>query len=267
MTRDQDPAQLDTAAHSDITQRLADVADAVETGTVPFEAVLRGGRRRKTRRWVISALAAVTFAGSTGSLALAVVDGKDQTRAASRGDSVRDRHVYTPQFTPLTEIRDSSGTRVARVELQMWGAPRDDEEARGQKKAMTEAGLWDERTTDPVPNFHQPWFAVVVRADGKEKVASFGLQDKKPGGDDGMGFASVEFEVKGRELTVGHVGPKTDRLEFEYENGTTEPELRKAAGSAYLWFTRQQPEPSPKGKLVSVHLYDGDEVVTVVQED
>ncbi|WAL95223.1 hypothetical protein [Streptomyces sp. Je 1-369] len=273
MTRDQDPARLDVGvdvdadAHGDIAHRLADAADEVEIGAAPYQAVLRGGRRRKTRRWALGALAAATIVASTGSLALAVVDGRDDTRAAAQHGTARTRHVYTPHVTPLTEVRDGSGTPVARVELEVWGAPRDDAEARGQKKAMTEAGVWDERTTDPVPDADRPWYAIVVRADGKDKVASFGLQDKEPGGDDGLSFASVEFEVKGRTLTVGHVGPGTKRVEYEYEHGTSEPELHEAAGSAYLWFTRQEGEPGPSGKLLSTRLYGEDKVVTTVQED
>ncbi|MFE0131492.1 hypothetical protein ACFWY6_07910 [Streptomyces sp. NPDC059037] len=267
MTRDQDPAQHDTAAHSDIAHRLATVADEVEIGTAPYQAVLRGGRRRKARRWVVGAVAAVAIAGSTGSLALAMVDGRDQAQVASQDGTARERHVYTPQFTPLTEVFDETGTPVTQMELQVWGAPRDDAEARGQKKAMIKAGVWDERTSDPVPNFDVPWYAVTIAADGKKKVTYFGLQDKDPGGDDGLSFASAEIEVKGKKLTVGHVGPKTRRIEFEYANGTSEPELTKAAGSGYLWFTQQEDGPGPGGKLVAIRLYDGaGKVETVVQD-
>ncbi|MYY84747.1 MULTISPECIES: hypothetical protein [unclassified Streptomyces] len=269
MTRDQDPARLgaDVEAHGDIAHRLADVADEVEIGAAPYQAVLRGGRRRKARRWALGALAAATIVASTGSLALAVVDGRDRTQTASERGTAQDRHVYTPWYTPLTEVRDGSGNRSARVELQVWGAPRGEREAHGQKVAMMAAGVWDERKTDPVPDFDRPWYAIVVTADGKEKVTSFGLQDEEPGGDDGLGFASVEFEAKGRTVTVGHVGPRTKRVEYEYEDGTSEPELHRAAGSAYLWFTRQEGEPGPSGELVSIRLYGEDKVVTTVQED
>ncbi|MEV8015330.1 hypothetical protein AB0O76_03010 [Streptomyces sp. NPDC086554] len=269
MTRDQDPAQHDAAAHSDIAHRLAAVADEVEIGTAPYQAVLRGGRRRKARRWVVGAVAAVAIVGSTASLALAVVDGRDRTQVASEGGSAWERHVYTPQFTPLTQDFDETGNPVTQVELQVWGAPRNEAEARGQKRAMLKAGVWDERSTDPVPDFDRLWYAITVRPDGKQKqrVASFGLQDKEPGGDDGLSFSSVEFEVKGKKLTIGHVGPKTKRVEFEYENGTSEPELIRAAGSAYLWFTRLEGDPGPDGKLKGVRLYDGEGKVEVVQEN
>ncbi|MEU7579068.1 hypothetical protein AB0B50_15860 [Streptomyces sp. NPDC041068] len=266
MTSHQDPARHESAAHSDIAHRLADAADVVEIGTAPYQAVMRGGRRRKARRWVVGALAAVALAGSTGSLALAVVDDGDGAQVASDG-TAEERHVYAPRFTQLTEVFNDEGAQVARVELQTWGAPRDEAEARGQKKAMLKAGVWDERTTDPVPDFDQPWFAVVIRADGKDEVTSFGLQDERPGGDDGLSFASVETEVKGKKLTIGHVGPRTKRVEYVYAYGTSEPELQRAAGSAYLWFTREEGEPDPRGKPESIRLYDGKGKVTVVQQN
>ncbi|MBW5421174.1 hypothetical protein GKQ77_06280 [Streptomyces sp. BG9H] len=267
MTTDRNPARQDTSAHSDITHRLTDAADEVEIGIAPYQAVMRGGRRRKARRWVVGALAAVAIAGSTGSLALAVVDGESRTRPAARVDSAEARHVYAPQVTPLTKVLDKAGAEAARVELRTWGAPRDAAEARGQKRAMTEAGVWDERTTDPVPALGRPWYAIVVTADGKERLTSFGLQDEAPGGDDGLSFASVEIAVKGQKLMIGHVGPKTKRVELEYENGTTEPHLRRAAGSAYLWFITEEGDGRPDGKLVTVRVYDGEGRVSAVVRD
>ncbi|AZM52977.1 hypothetical protein DMA15_10530 [Streptomyces sp. WAC 01529] len=267
MTTDQDPARQDTTAHRDIAHRLTAAADEVEIGIAPYQAVMRGGRRRKTRRWVVGALAAVAIAGSTGSLALAVVDGESRTRPAALVDSAEARHVYAPQVTPLTKVLDKAGKEVAGVELRTWGAPLDASEARGQERAMREAGVWDERTTDPVPALNRPWHAIVVKADGKEKLTSFGLQDKEPGGDDGLSFASVEIEVKGEKLMIGHVGPKTKRVELEHEHGTTEPHLRRAAGSAYLWFITEEGDGGPDGKLVTVRLYDGEGRVSAVVKD
>ncbi|CAM5235473.1 hypothetical protein SALBM135S_00604 [Streptomyces alboniger] len=271
MTAEQNPtrstAATDAEAARDITRRLADVADGLEIGAVPHHAVMRGGRRRKARRWVVGALAAVAIAGSTGSLALAVVDGGPRVRTASEGGTAAERHVHTPGLTRLTELYDKAGAEVGAVELQVWGAPRDDEEARGQKKAMVAAGVWDERTSDPAPNFHQPWYAIVVKNGGKEKVVSFGLQDRDPGGGDGLGFASVETTVNGETLTIGHVGPRTERVEYEFENGTVEPDLHKAAGSGYLWFTQGKPD-GELGKPQVIRLYDGEgRVEGVVRED
>lgn len=41
--------------------RLADGADGAEIGAAPYQAVLRGGRHRKARRWTLGALAAATI--------------------------------------------------------------------------------------------------------------------------------------------------------------------------------------------------------------
>ncbi|MDG4864788.1 hypothetical protein P8605_42235, partial [Streptomyces sp. T-3] len=61
-----------TMAERDIALLLADAADGVEPGIAPFQAVVRGGKRRRARRrWAIGAAAALVIAGSTGSLALA----------------------------------------------------------------------------------------------------------------------------------------------------------------------------------------------------
>ena len=61
-------------AHADIALLLADAADEVEVGAAPYQAVVRGGRRRKTRRWAVAAVAAAVIAGSTGTtLALVVL--------------------------------------------------------------------------------------------------------------------------------------------------------------------------------------------------
>lgn len=61
----------DMASDTDIAFLLAEAADEVEIGTAPYQAVLRGGRRRKARRWATAAAAALVIAGSTGTLALA----------------------------------------------------------------------------------------------------------------------------------------------------------------------------------------------------
>ncbi|MER5828915.1 hypothetical protein ABT086_43740, partial [Streptomyces mirabilis] len=57
--------------HRDIAFLLADAADEAEIGIAPYQAVVRGGRRRKARRWALAAAAALVIAGSTGTLALA----------------------------------------------------------------------------------------------------------------------------------------------------------------------------------------------------
>ncbi|MGW0580704.1 hypothetical protein ACWD25_33225, partial [Streptomyces sp. NPDC002920] len=52
--------------HHDIALLLADAADEVEIGIAPTQALIRGGRRRKARRWAVGAGVALVVAGSTG---------------------------------------------------------------------------------------------------------------------------------------------------------------------------------------------------------
>lgn len=82
------------ATDTDIAFLLAEAADEVEIGIAPYQAVLRGGRRRKARRWAIAAAAALVVAGSTGTLALAGV------RTTAAAGSPRPRH---------SRLRRSSG--------------------------------------------------------------------------------------------------------------------------------------------------------------
>ncbi|WP_274557818.1 hypothetical protein [Streptomyces spiramyceticus] len=251
MNREQD------MAHHDISLRLADATDEVEVGIAPYEAVMRGGKRRKARRWVLGAAVALVMAGSTGSLALAVVDGREQSNVASQRLSAEERHVYTPQRTHLTEIFGEAESEEAYVSLEVWGAPRSEAEARKQKERMIEYGVWDEREADPVPSIGSSWFSVIV-ADahwGKRTLPVHGLQSRSDDVD-GMGFQSYTFTAKGKKMTVGYVGPKVERVEY----GSTEPELTRAAGFKYRWFVTEDDERGddrgPEKRALSVRVYD-----------
>ncbi|CAM5602706.1 hypothetical protein SGLAM104S_07066 [Streptomyces glaucescens] len=41
-------------SHTDIAFLLAEAADEVEIGIAPYQSVLRGGRRRRARRWAVA---------------------------------------------------------------------------------------------------------------------------------------------------------------------------------------------------------------------
>ncbi|WP_333762142.1 hypothetical protein [Streptomyces sp. IBSBF 2390] len=128
---------------SDIAFLLADAADEVEIGIAPVQAVIRGGRRRRARRWALAATTALVLAGSTGAtLAVAGLPGGHGDRGAqvaTRPTSPGARHVYVPQTTEL-----SQGTYRGKpwyVDIQVWGAPRDEHEADRQFDAMAELGI------------------------------------------------------------------------------------------------------------------------------
>ncbi|MCS0603477.1 hypothetical protein NX794_19980 [Streptomyces sp. LP11] len=125
---------------TDIALLLADVADEVEIGAAPVQAVIRGGRRRRARRWAVAAATTLVLAGSTGATLMAAgLPGEHRTTATQLPVSPQTRHVYVPQRTELAHGVDR-GTNW-RVEFSVWEAPRDDEEASGQAAAMKAYGV------------------------------------------------------------------------------------------------------------------------------
>ncbi|MFE5815130.1 hypothetical protein ACFQ6S_17215 [Streptomyces sp. NPDC056479] len=127
--------------HTDIALLLADAADEVEIGIAPYDAVLRGGRRRKARRWAVATATALVLVGSAGTLAVAGMPGGD----GSRGSSV----ATSPPTEPAPDVRTPSRTLLAagtdggkewRVVIDVWEAPRNEREARAEWAAMAEFG-------------------------------------------------------------------------------------------------------------------------------
>ncbi|MDX2596002.1 MULTISPECIES: hypothetical protein [Streptomyces] len=128
---------------SDIALLLADAADRVEIGTAPVQAVLRGGRRRRARRWAVTAATALVLAGSTGTLAVTGLPGGGRadrgTDVAKPPASAAARHVYDPQGTEIARGTYRGKRWTAFVDV--WGAPRDEREADRQFDAMAERGI------------------------------------------------------------------------------------------------------------------------------
>ncbi|MEV6111649.1 hypothetical protein AB0L59_03820 [Streptomyces sp. NPDC052109] len=127
---------------TDIALLLADAADEVEIGIAPVQAVIRGGRRRRARRWAVATTTALVLAGSTGAtLAVTGLPGDTDRHApvASQPSTPEARHVYVPQVTQLARGTDH-GT-AWRVVVSVWGAPRDRSEAATQLAAMRKYGI------------------------------------------------------------------------------------------------------------------------------
>ncbi|MFI7399658.1 hypothetical protein ACIBW9_04060 [Streptomyces sp. NPDC049541] len=125
--------------NTDIALLLADAADGVEIGIAPTQAVIRGGRRRRARRWAVATAAALAIVGSTGTLALAGLPGEHRAQEVAKPTSPEARHVYEPQRTELA--RGTYKGKEWHAAVQLWGAPRDETEAAGQFAAMAELGL------------------------------------------------------------------------------------------------------------------------------
>ncbi|WP_420076257.1 hypothetical protein ACOAKG_12615 [Streptomyces sp. JL3001] len=127
--------------HTDIALLLADAADEVEIGIAPYDAVLRGGRRRRARRWAVATATALVLVGSAGTLAVAGMPGGGGDRGASVATS--------PPTEPAPDVRTPARTLLAvgtdagkdwRVYLDVWEAPRNEREAREERGAMAEFG-------------------------------------------------------------------------------------------------------------------------------
>ncbi|KAB1148708.1 hypothetical protein F7R91_07940 [Streptomyces luteolifulvus] len=128
--------------NSDIALLLADAADEVEIGIAPYDAVVRGGRRRRARRWAVTAATALALAASSATLAVAGLPGEGGGRVApvaTQPPTAEERHVYAPQQTLLAT--GSDGGRAWFVRIEVWGVPRDEVEAQRQLDAMAESGV------------------------------------------------------------------------------------------------------------------------------
>jgi len=126
----------------DIALLLAEAADGVEIGIAPTQAVMRGGRRRRTRRWVVGTVVALAIAGSTGTLAAAGLthgDGNSPAQVATQPPAPKPRHVDQPRSSALAIGTDHG--KQWEVDLQVWDAPRNKAEAEAQFAAMALYGL------------------------------------------------------------------------------------------------------------------------------
>lgn len=126
---------------SDIAVLLADATDEVEIGIAPYQAVLRGGRRRRARRWAVAAATALVLAGSSATLAVAGLPGGGDGRGAV---ATQPPVTGTPNvFEPANRTTLATGTENGkewRVTVDTWQAPVDTAEAEATMHAMQAYG-------------------------------------------------------------------------------------------------------------------------------
>jgi len=249
--------------NTDIAVLLAEAADGAEIGIAPTQAVIRGGRRRRARRWALATAAAVVIAGSTGTLAFAGLpgggDGHRGGAVATRPSTPEQRHVYEPQITPLAQ-----GTYKGKkwyVSLLVWGVPRDAAEAARQFDALKGMGLEPanvHKTTDLIGK--TSFFVTRVYGDEPGLSIMYNTTDRlEP-------FASTDLtaigtryspEAESGGLVVGMVtktarevtctwknGATTvaHRVSMDYDLTTRDAVIRPAAGyPAANWFVCQAP--------------------------
>lgn len=124
--------------HRDIALLLAEAADEVEIGIAPTQAVIRGGRRRRARRWAVAAATALVIAGSSGALAVAgLPGGGDQGKVATQPSPSEERNLSAPYRTTLATGTDEG--KEWSVFVDVWPTPRNEAEADTVWNALTEA--------------------------------------------------------------------------------------------------------------------------------
>ncbi|GAX49786.1 hypothetical protein [Streptomyces olivochromogenes] len=253
--------------HRDIALLLADAADEAEIGIAPYQAVVRGGRRRKARRWALAAAAALVIAGSTGTLALAGVTGGDAQKvapAATRPPTGEERHVYEPQRTTLG--KGYGGGNDWEVTIDVWGAPKDGAEAQRQWTAMEDDGGTPMGARDAEKLIGNAWYFVHARVGDRTSMVMTGQFEK---GDtlSGAEFESGAIRMPSSEsvqpgapnrLVIGDVAPTARHVTCTWNDGTTtevprapegagfgpdfKPYIRPVKGSQPNWFVCVAPE-------------------------
>nr|WP_263980134.1 hypothetical protein [Streptomyces sp. TML10] len=211
---------------TDIGLLLADAADEVEIGIAPVQAVIRGGRRRRARRWAVAAATTLVLAGSTGAtLAFAGLPGEHGDREAPMASgpaSAEQRHVYDPQQTELA--RGTEHGKEWRVWVQVWGAPRDAREAGRQFDAMRQMGL--RPAVDKAAGLvgKTSYFSVRSYGDDPSVVVMFDTVeriDRLSGTDLQAAAVNLEgIDPKGPfRLVVGHVAKSAREVTCRWKDG------------------------------------------------
>ncbi|MFG2307611.1 hypothetical protein ACGFS9_02805 [Streptomyces sp. NPDC048566] len=131
-------AEDDTTASRELPPLLTGIADAFEAGPAPVQAVMRSGGRRRTRRRALTAAAALALLGSVGATALTGLPG-------TRDDSAPAHPAPTHPLVDEPQISHVAFGMVDGaqwgVNVQVWPAPRDEQEAVRQFRAMRGWGL------------------------------------------------------------------------------------------------------------------------------
>lgn len=237
-------------AQTDIALLLAEAADEVEIGIAPVQAVVRGGRRRRTRRWAVTAATALALTGSTGvTLALAGLPASHHAArvapAATRPASPQERHVYAPQRTELGR-GVYRGTQW-RVEVQVWGAPADRQEAGRQYDAMARLGI-EPAVDEPADLVGKlSYFVTRVWGDHRPQQVMYDTVrswDHMAGGD--LNAIATRLgstpESSGR-LVIGRVARTATQVKCVWNDGDTLVTTTEgAAGSPVNWFLCVAPE-------------------------
>jgi hypothetical protein len=244
---------------SDIALLLADAADEVEIGIAPYDAVIRGGRRRRARRWAVAAATALVLAGSSATLAVAgLPGGSGEGGVAATQPPV----TGTPRVSELakrtTLARGTEDGKEWRVTLDTWPAPVDTAEAQATLNAMRAHGEDPadvRKASDLVGKIayfvHRDYGGEWTKAMENVVPAS----DRMTTTDLISGALPLKSGDKDIRLVVGAVARTAQRVNCDWTNGTatvveragtgsgTEGGvIRSAEGSPYDWFVCLAPK-------------------------
>jgi hypothetical protein len=243
---------------TDIALLLADAADGVEIGIAPTQAVIRGGRRRRARRWAVAAGAALALAGTTGALTgLPGGDGGRVTPAVTRPP--HKASLVEPHRTDLANgVEDGKDWAVF---IDVWDAPRTKADAEIQLAAMSEyKGEWPAsvrtaadlvgRTTYFVHRDNQGDDSVVVEDSVPERSVTVSSRV-------GLTAMGLTPSAKPLRLVVGQAGKSTEEVTCAWKDGTStllhrvsgptdtgefQQGLRTVEGSKDRWFVCLAPK-------------------------
>jgi len=258
--------------NSDITLLLADATDEVEIGIAPYEAVIRGGRRRKARRWAVAAATALVIAGSSATLAVAGLPGGSGTVTppATRAPAPARADLYNPQRTMLaTGVEDG---KAWRVDIDVWATPRNEAEAAGQLEAMGEYGEVPSGVTKASELIGKSSYVTFFSdGDGVDQDNRRGVyEDAFEATDDPMRgtdvqSAAIPFRTTNehvQRLVIGMVGKDAEQVTCTWRDGTKtkldrpadgtevstdQPAIRTAEGSPVDWFVCLAPKGTEYG--------------------
>ncbi|MFE5188186.1 hypothetical protein [Streptomyces sp. NPDC056628] len=230
---------------SDIALLLAGATDGVDVGAAPYAAVLRGGRRRKARRWAAATATALALAASAGTLAVAGLPAADGS-----GDSSVAAGPATPPPPPGPDVRTPSRTLLAsgtdhgtkwRVLLDLWDAPRTERQAAAELAAMRSFGQRPADVDDAADLVGRSSYFVLREygEPGTARVVSEGAftDGDRSSGDDVEAVAlPLKPGAKGaggaQRLVVGKVALDARKVTCTWKDGTTTevPSFLEAAG-------------------------------------
>ncbi|MFI2038825.1 hypothetical protein ACH470_29865 [Streptomyces bottropensis] len=244
-------------AHTDIALLLADAADEVEVGAAPYQAVLRGGRRRKTRRWAVAAAAAAVIAGSTGTtLALAggMGDGHGAGQVAARPSAGTAKQSPDRRVTTLARGTDH-GTKW-KVDAAVWTSPKTTAKARAQLAEMALYGEEPVKVDKASDLVGESWFFMHLTVGGKPSTVVLRLFKK----DDVVAIKHLEaypgpLDTDDRvdapqRLVIGQVARTVQEVTCTWDDGTKTRVERAPAGAGDFKNLIREVDGSPKDWFV-----------------